>query len=138
MIEINEKKLKEILAEQREEFRRRTDEQIEKQRKEFLHFFGIMKEGTNSKIQLLGEQFNEIKATPASHSKILASHGEMLAAHGEMLAQHREMIGAIMEDVQIIKNDVQFLKGAMKKKVDYEEFEALVKRVSILESKIRK
>jgi hypothetical protein len=48
------------------------------------------------------------------------------------------MVGALMEDVQIIKSDVQFLKVELKRKVDYDEFDALVKRVALLESKIRK
>ena len=49
-----------------------------------------------------------------------------------------EQFGSMMEDIQIIKSDVQFLKGALKKKVDYDEFDALVKRVSVLEARSRK
>ena len=49
-----------------------------------------------------------------------------------------EQFGSMMEDIQIIKSDVQFFKGALKKKVDYDEFDALVKRVSVLEARSRK
>lgn len=80
------------------------------QKKEFFHFMGIMKEETNTQFQLMGEQFQGIKET----------------------------LGTLMEDVTIIKTDVQYLKSALKKKVDYDEFESLEKRVLLLESKAKK
>ncbi len=101
-MEITENKLKEILTEQRTEFQ---------------HVVGIFKEDLESKINLIAEQYQDIK----SIQKI-----------------HTEMIGSLMEDVQIIKSDVQFLKVELKRKVDYDEFDALAKRVALLESKIRK
>jgi hypothetical protein len=101
-MEITENKLKEILTEQRTEFQ---------------HVVGIFKEDLETKINLIAEQYQEIKSTQKNHT---------------------EMIGSMMEDVQIIKSDVQFLKVELKRKVDYDEFDALVKRVALLESKIRK
>ena len=101
-MEITENKLKEILAEQRVEFQ---------------HVVGIFKEDLESKINLIAEQYRDIKSTQKTHT---------------------EMIGSLMEDAQIIKSDVQFLKGELKRKVDYDEFEALTKRVALLEAKIRK
>ena len=83
---------------------------LTEQRNEYQHFIGIMKEDTNSQFQLMGEQFKDIKET----------------------------LGDIMEDISIIKTDVQFLKSSLKKKVDYDEFDELSKRVSLLESKSRK
>jgi len=80
------------------------------QKKEFFHFMGIMKEETNTQFQLMGEQFQGIKET----------------------------LGILMEDVTIIKTDIQFLKSALKKKVDYDEFESLEKRVLLLESRAKK
>ncbi len=101
-MEITENKLKEILTEQRTEFQ---------------HVVGIFKEDIESKINLIAEQYQDIKSAQKSHT---------------------EMIGSLMEDVQIIKSDVQFLKVELKRKVDYDEFDALTKRVALLESKIRK
>lgn len=101
-MEINENTLKEILAGQRTEFQ---------------HVVGIFKEDLESKINLIAEQYEDIKSTQKSHT---------------------EMIGSVMEDVQIIKADVQFLKRELKRKVDYDEFDALAKRVALLESKIKK
>ncbi len=101
-MEITENKLREILTEQRTEFQ---------------HVVGIFKEDLESKINLIAEQYQDIKATQKTQT---------------------EMIGSLMEDVQIIKSDVQFLKVELKRKVDYDEFDALTKRVALLESKSRK
>ena len=101
-MEITENRLKEILTEQRTEFQ---------------HVVGIFKEDLGSKINLIAEQYQDIKSTQKTHT---------------------EMIGSLMEDVQIIKSDIQFLKVELKRKVDYDEFDALTKRVSLLEAKIRK
>lgn len=115
-MEITENRLKEILSEQRQEFQ---------------HFMGIMKEDTDSKFQLIIEQFQGIQNT-------LNSHTETLSSHTEKLNSHDQMLGALMEDVSIIKSDVQFLKMELKSKVDYDEFNTLVKRVSLLEAKARR
>jgi hypothetical protein len=101
-MEITENKLKEIFTEQRVEFQ---------------HVVGIFKEDLESKINLIAEQYQEIKTIQKTQT---------------------EMIGSLMEDVQIIKSDVQFLKVELKRKVDYDEFDALTKRVSLLEAKSRK
>lgn len=101
-MELAENKLKEILAEQRTEFQ---------------HVVGIFKEDLESKINLIAEQYQDIKSIQKSHT---------------------EMVGSLMEDAQIIKADVQFLKRELKRKVDYDEFDALSKRVALLESKVKK
>jgi hypothetical protein len=106
-MEINENKLKEILDGQRDAFQRHVDTHTVKQREEFQHFFGIMKEDFDSKLELIGEQYGTI----------------------------REMIGSLAEDMQIVKSDIEFVKGALRKKVDYDEFQALEKRVAMLEAK---
>jgi chromosome segregation ATPase len=129
-MEITENRLKEILSEQRSEFQ---------------HFMGIMKEDTDSKFQLIIEQFQGIQNTLNSHTETLTSHTgklnshtETLNSHTEKLNSHNQMLGALMEDVSIIKSDVQFLKMELKRKVDYDEFNTLVKRVSLLEAKARR
>jgi hypothetical protein len=107
-MEFTENKLKEILTDQREEFQ---------------HFMGIMQENTNAQFQLMGEQFQGIKNT--------------LDAHTEAISSHTHMLGALMEDISIIKVDVQFLKTELRKKVDYDDFDNLTKRVALLEAKSR-
>jgi len=114
-MEIDEKTLKSIMNEQREEYQR---------------YLGVLKEDSDAKFQLLAEQYRSI-------NEKLASHSEKLASHSEMLSSHSEKLDALADDIAIMKQDVHFLKGALKKKVDYDEFEALEKRVLSLESKMR-
>ncbi len=95
----------------------RLKEILAEQRTGFQHVVGIFKEDLESKINLIAEQCQDIKSIQKSHTG---------------------MIGSMMEDVQIIKSDVQFLKRELKRKVDYDEFDALAKRVALLESKIKK
>ncbi len=61
---------------------------------------------------------------------------EQLIGMKETLDSHTEMIGSIKEDIEIVKMDIEFIKGGMKKKVDYDEFVVLEKRLSSLEAKI--
>ncbi len=49
-----------------------------------------------------------------------------------------ENVGTLMEDSTIIKENLEFLKNGLKKKVDYDEFMALEKRMTIVEAKVRK
>jgi hypothetical protein len=107
-MEMSENKLKEILTGQREEYQLHVDNQLDKQRDEYQRFLGVMKEDFDSKMQLIGEQFHDVKTTQASHS---------------------EMIGSMMETSRSSRTTFSSQRR-VKKKVDYEEFESLVKRVS--------
>lgn len=101
-MEINEKKLKKILKEQREEYQRYLD---------------VLKEDFDEKIKLVVKQLD-------FHTKILEAH--------------TQMITSMKEDIEIMKVDIQFIKNSLKKKVDVEEFEALERRVVILEAKMKR
>jgi peptidoglycan hydrolase CwlO-like protein len=105
-MEINEKKLKNIL---------------DKQRQEYQNYLGVMVEDFKSQVRLIAEQYDSIRAK--------------LDSHTETLNSHTEMIVSMKEDIEIMKVDIAFIKSGLKKKVDYEEFEELVKRVAILEAK---
>jgi flagellar capping protein FliD len=106
-MEIDEKKLKEILIEQREEFQRFAENKFEQQRVGSQQYMGVLKEDFDSKLELIGEQYQEIKDT---------------------LATHTEMIGALAEDVASIKNTLE-------QKVDRKEFLGHENRISVLEAK---
>jgi len=129
-MEITEKSLKNILTEQREfyqeytdktlvkqreEFQEHVDKKLVEQREEYQRYIGVVSEEFHHRVDAIGEQYSGIKET---------------------LDSHTEMIVALKEDMEIVKTDVEFIKGALKKKVDYEEFEALEKRLTILESKM--
>ncbi len=81
-----------------------------------LRNLGALVEDNGHKISAVAEQFGDIKQT-------LDSHGQM--------------IGKLAEDMEIVKTNVEFMKDSLKKKVDYDDFIALERRVHTLESKSR-
>ena len=81
-----------------------------------LRGLGVLIEHNNDKISTVAEQYQSIN---------------------EKLDSHTEIIGRMAEDIEVIKANVEFLKGGMKKKVDYDEFLALERRLSLLESKVK-
>jgi len=100
-MELNEKKLKKILIEQR---------------KEYQHYLGALTESFESQVKLIAESILGIQ---------------------EQLVALRDMVAKNTENIEIMKVDINFIKGGLKKKVDFEEFEALGKRVAILEAKLQ-
>lgn len=76
----------------------------------------VLKEDFDSKVQLITEQYDSI-------IKRLDSHDEKLVS--------------MEKNIEIIKVDIAFIKNGLKRKVDLEEFEALERRVVILEAKSR-
>jgi len=110
MMEINEKKLKGIL----EKHKKDTEAKIEIKIDEMKRYFDVVREDFDSKVKLITEQYDSIRET---------------------LDSHTEMIVSMKEDIEIMKIDIAFIKAGLKKKVDLEEFEALERRVAILEAK---
>lgn len=89
--------------------RAKTDEDIKR-------YIGIVSEDFQGQVKVISEQYGDIT---------------------KKLDSHTEMIGRMAEDIEVIKANVEFLKGGMKKKVDYDEFLALERRLSLLESKAK-
>ncbi len=77
-MEINEKKLKEILKEQREESQR---------------YLKVLSEESDSKFKLILEQYSSIKETLDSHTEIIAST--------------KEDVEIIKTDIEFIKNSLK-------------------------------
>lgn len=101
-MELNEKSLKTILKEQREEFQR---------------YLSVVSESSQLQVKLIAESLSGIQ---------------------EQLVGIREMVAKNTEDIEIMKSDIGFIKGSLKKKVDYDEFIALERRMTLMESKVRR
>ena len=86
-------------------------------KEDFERHVGVLAEDFKSKVEIIGEQYDDIKKTQSSHT---------------------EMIGSVKEDITIIKMDIEFIKGDLKKKVNYDEFSALEKRMSLVEAKLKR
>jgi len=100
------------------------DKILKRHNKEVMRHFDIVAEGIKDEVAIIAEQYGDIR--------------QDISSIKETLNTHTEMIGSMAEDVSIIKADVEFLKGGLKKKVDYEEFAALERRLALVESKIRR
>ena len=90
---------------------------LEEQRKEYQRHLAVVAEDFKSQIKILAETTGGIQ---------------------EQLIAIKEMVAKNTEDIEIIKMDIQFIKQELKHKVDRDEFEALEKRVLILEKKLRR
>ena len=127
-MEINKENLKEILTEQRKQTRKEISEDTRKcmteQRKEFQRYIGVLTEDFDSKVQLIAEQYDSI-------INRLDSHDEKLLA-----IEHKMEI--MKADIEMIKIDINFIKGSLKQKVDIEDFNALERRMILLEAKMRR
>ena len=97
--------------------------------KEIKHYLGAAFEIHNENLKGIKEGFVIINRKLDSHSKILDSHSKTLTSH-------TEMIGSLMEDMSIVKGDISIIKADLKRKVDYDDFLSLVRRVQKLEAKI--
>ena len=82
---------------------------------------GVVVEHVDGKVDLLAEQYGDIKKT--------------LDQHTETLETHTEMIGDLAVNMQIVKSDIELIKSGLRKKVDVEDFEILEKRVAALEKR---
>ena len=87
--------------------------------KDMERYMGVLSETHNEHLKAMKEGFQIINRKLDGHSKVLDSH--------------TEMIGVLIEDVSILKDDMQVIKRELKKKVDYDEFLSLVRRVNKLE-----
>ena len=92
-------------------------------------YLGALSEMHGETLKGIKEGFIIVNRKLDNHTKILDNHTKILDSHTKILDSHTEMIGTLMEDVSGIKGD-------LKKKVDYDDFLSLVRRVQKIEAKI--
>ena len=105
-------------------------------------YIGFVAENFQDKVSAVAEQFLGLNGKVDSLTDVVGElkvdmtqiKNEMHHVH-RVLDAHTEMIGAMMEDIEVVKSNVELLKSGMRIKVDYPDFEALEKRVRLLETK---
>lgn len=124
---MEEKILKKLLAEQSH----KIDAKLDKQ---------------NSKIDAkLAEQNNKIDLKLAEQTEELERHQKMLSEEfqshlkvvAEVQVEQTKKLDAIIEMTALNTENIETMKGMLKRKVDFEEYEKLEKRVLVLEKKLR-
>src|SRR3990167_4452602 len=91
-----------------------------------LRRLGVLIEHVDGNVNLIAEQYGELKKDIGSIKKTLDSHTEMI---GDLTVG----LEIVKEDLEIIKTDIELIKNSVKKKIDIDEFAALEKRVLLLE-----
>lgn len=112
---------------------------------EIKRYIGAVSEDFQHRVAAIGEQFVGLNKKLDSHTEMIGVMQEDIAVvktrvvHIEQkLDMHTEMIGAMQEDITVMKSDIETIKADLKKKVDYDEFQALARRVAVLEQKSRR
>ena len=100
-----------------------------------LRNLGVLIEHNNDKISAVAEQYQSINETLGSHTTMIEGLTGDMKTVKQTLNSHTEMIGELAVDVEVVKTNVELIKGSLKKKVDYDEFIALERRVHSLEAK---
>ncbi len=119
-MELNEKSLKTILEEQREEYQR---------------YLGILNEKFESHLKLMSESISGIQDQLISLRDMVAQNTEDIAKLQIHVSAIREMTAKNTEDIEIIRMDTHIIKDDLKEKVDRYELKALERRLEILEKK---
>jgi|GEM_PF-2097124 len=96
---------------------------------EMNRYLGALCETHNEHLKGIREDSIILNRKINNITEVLSDHTRILNEHTKKLDSHTEMIGVLMEDVSVIKSD-------LKRKVDYDDFLALTRRVQKLESKI--
>lgn len=117
-MDINEQKLKELLKEQREEYQR---------------YVGVVFEEFTSQVKLLAEAVAGIQQQLISLREMVAKNTEDIEILKIEVIGMRKDIVEMKKDIEIIKADIAAIKFELKRKVSWDEFEALEKRVLVLE-----
>ena len=107
--------IKTLLQENNKEIRKDIEKSVGESEERVRRHFDVAKEDFEHKLQLVAEAVFGIQ---------------------EQLIAIKEMVAKNTEDIQIMKMDIQFIKQELKHKVDRDEFEALEKRMGILEAKV--
>ncbi len=97
--------------------------------KEMKHYMGALSE-------MHGETLKGIKEGFIVVNRKIDNITETLGGHSKKLDSHTEMIGSLVENMEIVKGDISTIKADLKKKVDYDDFLSLVRRVQKIEAKI--
>ena len=91
---------------------------------EMKRYLGALHEEHMAGLKAIGEQFVDVDRRFEGIDRKLDSH--------------TEMIGQMHVKISIIQEDIEFIKSGMKRKVDQDEFDALIRRVSVLERRVLK
>ena len=111
--------IKTLLQQHTEEITKRVKQGVSEEVKRHLDVLG---ENFDHKLKLIAESVSGIQ--------------EQLTAIREMVVSNAKDIEEIKIHIFAMKSDIELIKNGLKRKVDMEEFEALEKRLALLEAQV--
>ncbi|HEY4508254.1 MAG TPA: hypothetical protein VJJ55_01205 [Candidatus Paceibacterota bacterium] len=98
---------------------------------ELKRYLGALHEEHMDGLKAMGEQFADVNRKLDSHTEMIGGLAVRMTSMEQKIV-HMEMSIAVMQE------DIGFIKSGMKRKVDQDEFDALIRRVSVLERRVLK
>lgn len=98
---------------------------------EVERYLGALQEENRGYYKVIGERLEGVHNT-------LESHTEMIGSLLTDMTQVKVRLGTAELTMNVIQEDINFIKSNLKRKVDQEEFDALIRRVSLLEKRVLK
>lgn len=102
---------------------------------EVIRHFDVVAEGLEGKIDVLAEQVANNTEQIVGNTEQIANNTEQIEEVKDRLDSVEGKLDSIEETIDVIKVDVESIKYELKKKVSWDEFAVLEKRVAVLEAK---
>lgn len=100
---------------------------------EFKRHTGVMKEVFQDGVKIATEGFLGLKNDMVEVKETLKSHTEMIGSMKVDIEVLKTDMKVVKADIGVMKGDITTIKFDLKRKVDYDEFAKLEKRVANLE-----
>lgn len=105
-----------------------TKKDLKEQSEEIKRHTNVLYEKFHSDVKVIGEQYSSLKGNIKGLKKDVNGFKEKQDVMFDT-------IGEMKQDIEIMKSDIAFIKTELRKFVRVEEFQALEKRVLLLERK---
>ena len=89
-------------------------------------------------LKAMGEQFVDVNRKLDGMRTTLDSHTEMIGGLAVRMTNVEGKVDSIEMKLTVMQEDIEFIKSGLKRKVDQDEFDALIRRVSVLERRVLK
>lgn len=108
-------------------------------------YLGALHEDHMEGLKAIREQFIDVNRKLDSHTEMIGDLAVRMGGVEERLVLVEERIGKVEERLSaidarlgVMQEDIDFMKSNLKRKIDQEEFDALIRRVSLLEKRVLK
>lgn len=101
-------------------------------------YLGAVEEFNADRFKAIQEFFPPVIKKLDAHTGQIEEINQKLDAHTEMIGNLAERMGNFELRMSAVQEDITIIKGGLKRKVDYDEFETLSRRVLVLERHVLK